>query len=111
MATYPKGNKFITKFMIDGERHTRMHDTKNEGEAWELQARAALKLGKALPEEAVKRIGGSDAGSLGNLLRETATLHWSKGKDSSKCELNAQTFVNVVRRGHGHRGSLQSGEH
>jgi integrase len=101
MATYPKGNKFITKFMIDGERHTRMHDTKNEGEAWELQARAALKLGKALPEEAVKRIGGSDAGSLGNLLRETATLHWSKGKDSSKCELNAQTFVTWCGEGMG----------
>jgi len=93
VPTYPKGNKFITKFMLDGERHTRMHDTKKEGEAWELQARAALKLGKPLPD-AEKRIGGSDAGTLGNLLRETATLHWSKGKDSSKCELNATTFVN-----------------
>lgn len=93
MATYPKGNKFITKFMIDGVRHTRMHDTEAEGEAWELQSRANLKLGKAIPV-AEKKIGGSDAGALGNLLRETATLHWAKGKDSSKCELNATTFVN-----------------
>jgi integrase len=93
MATYPKGNKFITKFMVDGKRHTKMHDTAAEGEAWELTARGALKLGKAIPE-GEKKIGGSDAGSLGNLLRETATLHWSKGKDSSKCELNASTFVN-----------------
>jgi integrase len=92
MTTYPKGNKFITKFMVDGTRHTKMHDTRAEGEGWELEARGALKLGKPLPD-AEKRIGGSDAGTLGNLLRETATLHWSKGKDSSKCELNAQTFV------------------
>jgi integrase len=92
MATYPKGNKFITKFMVNGDRHVKMHDTQAEGEAWELQARAALKLGKPLPTTE-KRIGGSDAGTLGNLLRETATLHWSKGKDSSKCELNASTFV------------------
>jgi integrase len=92
LATYPKGNKYITKFMVNGERHTKMHDTQAEGEAWELEARAALKLGKPMPQ-AEKKIGGSDAGKLGNLLRETATLHWSKGKDSSKCELNAATFV------------------
>lgn len=93
MATYAKGNKFITKFMVNGDRYVRMHDTEAEGQAWELEARAALKLGKPLPQ-AEKKIGGSDAGKLSNLLRETATLHWAKGKDSSKTELNATTFVN-----------------
>ncbi len=96
MPTYRKGKKFITKFMVDGVRHSRMTDTEAKGEAWELQARAALKLGQPLPDAEVRRIGGTDAGTLGNLFRETEVQHWSRQKDSSKTILNASIFVQWV---------------
>ncbi len=92
MATTPKGKGFITRFMIDGERHTKVTKTRTEGEAWELEARAALKLGKPLPQ-GEKKLGGSDAGTIGNLLRETIKMHWSKAKGSHGQVTNATTFM------------------
>lgn len=93
MATYPKGNKFITKFMVDGKRHTKMHDTQADGEAWELTARAALKLGKPIPDAAPVRVGGKDSNTLGGVLRSAEKLHWSKLRASEKQMGNARIFV------------------
>ncbi|UYO52482.1 tyrosine-type recombinase/integrase [Rhodopseudomonas palustris] len=96
MATYAKGNKFITKFMVDGKRHTKMHDTKEEGEAWELQARAALKLGKPMPEQPT-RVGGVDTGTMQNVLRSATTLHWNQlRRGGQKSVMNAGIFVDWV---------------
>src|SRR5690348_2230778 len=95
MATYPKGGKFITKFMVNGVRHTRMTDTKAQGEAWELAARAALKLGKELPEpEGVARsLGGRDGDTLAGVLRTAEKLHWGKMGASHRTAENAALFV------------------
>lgn len=78
MPTYAKGNKFITKFMVDGVRHTRMHNTQEEGEAWEMQARAALKLGKPIPDNTQRRVGGKDSNTLAGVLRSAENLHWGQ---------------------------------
>jgi integrase len=98
MATYAKGNKFITKFMVAGERHVRMTDTQASGEAWELAARSALMLGKPIPEpegKPVRSVGGTDAGTMRGVLRSAETLHWAHLKDP-KGALNANTFVDWV---------------
>jgi integrase len=94
MATYPKGNKFITKFMVDGDRHTKMHDTRAEGEAWELNARAALKLGKPIPEADKGKVGGKDSKTVGGALRAAKLKRWNaKGASSAKTVLNGDVFA------------------
>ena len=96
MATYAKGNKFITKFMVGGERHVRMTDTAPQGEAWELAARAALKLGKSIPEPEGKgtvSIGGGDTGTLAGALRSAVKNHWGKLRASGRTVGNAELFV------------------
>lgn len=95
MPTYAKGNKFITKFMVDGQRKSKMHDTEAEGEAWELSARAALKLGKPIPEDKPVRLGGADANSMAGVLRSATSLHWGQLRGGGKKQvLNAEIFVN-----------------
>lgn len=95
MPTYAKGNKFITKFMVSGERPSMMTDTREEGEAWELQARAAIKLGKPIPDLGTKKsVGGSDAATVGGALRSAETLHWSRLRNSDKSVNNARIFAN-----------------
>lgn len=96
MATYPKGKKFITKFMVDGERYVRTTKTKEAGEAWELAARAALKMGKPVPEPEGEgqKVGGRDAGTLANALRAAKQKHWSKFKTPVEhASLAAKVFV------------------
>jgi len=94
MPTYAKGNKFITKFMVNGTRYTKMHGTAAEGEAWELSARAALKLGKPIPQDEVKRVGGKDVGTVAGAFRAASSKRWlPAGDGSSKQMLNAETFM------------------
>lgn len=96
MPTYPQGRKFITKFMVGGVRYTRMTDSADVGAAWELAARAALKLGKPLPEpDAPKKdTRGGGGASVSVVLRATRTRHWEPmGPGADKQILNAETFV------------------
>src|SRR5690554_6131582 len=94
MAVRKKGNQWQADFMVKGERHRRSFDTEAAAEAWELQARAALKLGKPIPDEETKRQGGKDRDTLKGLLRDTIALHWKlKGKGACKQVVNAEVFV------------------
>lgn len=97
MASRRKGNKWMADFMVDGVRYRQTgFNSEAESDAWELEARAALKLGKPLPEVR-KKLGGVDSGSLGGLLRETERLHWDIAcKPGNKSRLNARTFVDFV---------------
>jgi integrase len=96
MPTYEKGGKWITKFMVKGQRPSKITDTREEGEAWELTARAALKLGKPIPDGAKKSVGGKDAASVGGALRSAETLHWARLRNSDKSVSNARLFANWV---------------
>jgi integrase len=99
MATYAKGGKFITKFMVSGKRHARMTDTEAQGEAWELAARAALKLGKPIPEPdgGSLSVGGHDAGKMSNVLRSAEVNHWRTLRRGGTGQVkNASAFVNWV---------------
>lgn len=95
MAVRQKGGQFQADFMVRGERHRRSFDTKEEAEAWELEARAALKLGKPVPApkaQPVRTLGGGDAATMRGVLRSAERLHWAGLKDD-KSALNANTFV------------------
>ncbi|NPU64580.1 tyrosine-type recombinase/integrase [Bradyrhizobium sp. 83012] len=94
MPTYAKGNKFITKFMVNGQRPTKMHDTREEGEAWELMARAAIKLGKPIPDTETAKVGGKDSSTVGGALRAAKLKRWApKGDGSVKTCVNAEVFT------------------
>ncbi len=96
MPTYAKGHKFITKFMVDGKRHTAMTDTAADGEAWELEARAAIKRGQPVPKAGIKSLGGKDTETIGGALRSAETLHWGRLRNSGKSVSNATVFANWV---------------
>jgi integrase len=76
-----------------------MTDTEARGEAWELAARAALKLGKPIPDPEGKSltVGGRDAGKMSNVLRSAEVHHWNTlpGK-GIKQVANAAAFVKWV---------------
>lgn len=96
MPTYAKDSKYVTKFMVAGARHSTLTDTKAQGEAWELQARAALALGKPVPPpagKAAQRLGGAGSGTLAHVLRSAETLHWKTLRGSSRSVQNAASFV------------------
>lgn len=95
MPTYVKGNRFITKVSTPEGRKVRMTDTRAAGEAWELAVKAAVKLGKAVPEPDGKApsVGGRDAGTLSNVLRSAVSLHWGKMRASHRTVGNAEIFV------------------
>lgn len=92
MAVTAKGNSYQAAFMVAGERHRKQFPTKVEAEAWELQGRAALKLGKPVPDGGRSAVG-SDARTLAGVLRSAETLHWGRLKGSSRTALNASIFV------------------
>ena len=95
MPTYSKGNKYITKVTTPAGRITRMTDTREAGEAWELAVRAAVKLGKPIPEPEGKApsLGGKDAGTMAGVLRNAEALHWNKLRASHRTVGNATLFV------------------
>ena len=86
MSARRKGGQYYADFMIAGARHRAFgFESRRECEAWELQARAAIKLGKPLPSgPRGKSVGGGDAGKMSNVLRSAITLHWSKNRGSEK---------------------------
>lgn len=77
MATRPRGGSFQTDFMVAGTRYRETFDTKDEGEAWELEARAAIKRGLPVPPT---KNGKSDTGAslatLGPLWEHVKKTHY-----------------------------------
>lgn len=93
MAVRSKGKKWQADFMYEGDRLRQSFDTKAEAEAWELEARAALKRGQPVPQAAAQTLGGKDSGTLANVLRSAEALHWGRLRNSSKTVANAKIFV------------------
>lgn len=67
----------MADFMVAGTRYRETFDRQDEAEAWELEARAALVLGKPVP---AARNNKSDTGAaldtLGPLFEHTKRTHW-----------------------------------
>jgi integrase len=95
MAVYPKGRQFQANFMVKGRRYRKEFPSQVEAEAWELEVRAAVKLGKALPDSTLpKSVGGVDAGTLGAVFRSADRLHWSRlNSGKNKSPICAGIFV------------------
>lgn len=99
MAVRKKGGQYQADFMIAGERHRRSFNSEAEAEAWELQARAAIKLGKPVPEpvgQAAPTLGGRDVGTVGMAVRSAERLHWDKLRGSGAAVRNAKLFEKWV---------------
>lgn len=94
MAVRRKGRQYQADFMVSGERHRKSFATEAEAEAWEMQTRAAIKLGKPLPSPGPKSLGGRDAGTIGALVRDASRLHW--GPRGAKQAMNAEVFARFV---------------
>lgn len=92
MAVYAKGRQWQANFTVKGKRFRKSFETKAEAEAFELNTRADLKLGKKVVVNQTS-VGGGDKDTLQNVLRSAETLHWSRLRGSHRTVLNAQTFV------------------
>lgn len=77
MATRKRGASWQTDFMISGERYRETFETEAEGEAWELEARAAIKLGKTVPAPKSKvKSEANLLATIGGLFDYTEREHW-----------------------------------
>ena len=94
MTVRRKGRQYQADFMVGGKRHRRSFNSQTEAEAWELETRAALKMGRVLPEASPKGVGRKDARTIGGVLRDAALLHWRlSGKGLGKQAEVAGVFV------------------
>lgn len=108
MPTYTKrtrnGVKYLTRVTVPKSVHpkgriSRVTKDAATGQAWELAVKAAIKLGKPIPEPegAVRSVGGGDTGTMAQVLRSAATLHWGQLRKGGTSQVkNANHFVNWV---------------
>lgn len=97
MAIREKGGKYLADFMVDGVRYREVFPSKVEAEAWELQSRAALKLGQPIQKREFNptaAAGGLD--TLGGLFNHVVKLHWTNAKSAADQKRNGQRFVDFV---------------
>ena len=93
MAVRPKGNStYMVDFMVKGERVRVFGFTdKNEAQAWELSARAAIKRDQPLPS--VGKATTNHGVTIREHFRQVAPLQW-KGKKAEKgLSRTAELFV------------------
>lgn len=94
MTTYPRGTGFETKFMVGGVRYSGHHQTREDGEAWELESRARLKKGRpVIPAD--ETATGSRAGKvtdLGALVEHCTKIRWASQKAGFTAIKNAELF-------------------
>jgi integrase len=91
MAVRERGDSWQVDFMVRGERFRFTFDEKDEAEAWELQARANIKRGLALPPvKKVDEAATKAQGSLKNVFAHLEETRWKAQPRSYK-----QTMVDV----------------
>jgi integrase len=97
MATRQRGDLFQADFMVAGVRHRESFPTQAEAEAWELEARAALKMGRPLPTPKTQRsaTGGSLA-MLGGLFDYVEREHWRNNPKITSPETAVRCAREVV---------------
>ncbi len=102
MATNPRGPSWQTKFMVAGSLYRETFDTKEEGEAWELEARAAIKRGQPVPVPKQKlATEAASLHTLGGLFDYVEREHWRNNPQISEPETalrNARFVVNFFGR-------------
>lgn len=94
MATYPRGAGYETKFMVSGVRHVANFKTEAEGQAWELASRAALKLGKPIPDP--NESGSSRTHkiqTISDLVEHVYKVRWASMKVPEQPKKNADLFT------------------
>jgi integrase len=77
MAVRKRGSGYLADFMVNGTRYRETFTTEVEAKAWELEARAALTVGKPLPPVSNGRTEtGGGLSTLGALFDYTCVNHW-----------------------------------
>ncbi|UJX45736.1 site-specific integrase [Xanthobacter sp. YC-JY1] len=99
MSPRLKGNNWFADFTAGGTRYREFgFRTKAEAEAWELEARAAIKRGKALPtgpSAARPATGVAGISTIRGLFDHVVKIRWSNMK-SGASTLSARLFVDWV---------------
>lgn len=96
MPTYPRGGKWQANFMLDGKRYRETFDTEAQAEAYELECRAAVKLGKEPPSPRGDCARVSQAATIGGLVDYCADHHWKGKKSEDTLVKNARMFSDWV---------------
>lgn len=94
MTTTQRGAGYETKFMVAGTRYVGTFKTREEGEAWELEGRAALKLGKPVPDP--DEHGSRNAHkiqTIQDLVEHVNKVRWSGHKAGFSQKKNGDLFA------------------
>ena len=93
MPVRPRGSKFQADFMLSKSRIRETFDTQAEAEAYEMECRAAHKLGKPIPSLKGGTSKASQAATLGGLVDYCELHHWRGRKAEKMLVLNARQFA------------------
>jgi integrase len=77
MAVRQRGSSFVVDFMVKGKRTRETFDDETSARRWEIEAKAAIALGKSLPSVRNNRTdSGGGLDTLGQLYDYTVERHW-----------------------------------
>ncbi|MFG1362116.1 tyrosine-type recombinase/integrase [Xanthobacter versatilis] len=104
MTARQQHKKYLGDFTAGGVRHRRMFNSKEEAEAWELQSRANLALGKSVqrrqhaPAKHIASVAQDGLNTVQGLLEHVSRVYWAGTKSATTQVRNAQRFANFVGR-------------
>jgi integrase len=82
--------------MLGGKRYRETFETEAQAEAYELECRAAVKLGKPIPSPRGDAARVSQAATIGGLVDYCAQHHWKGKKSEDTLVKNARMFADWV---------------
>lgn len=92
MAVRERHGSWQADVKLGPTRYRETFKTKPEAEAWELEAKAAHKLGKPVPKPGGGQVKKAKIGTLGELVRHATKLHWASKKSGESLAHNAILF-------------------
>lgn len=96
MAVRERGGSFQADVKLGDVRHRETFKTREEAEAWELEARAAYKLGKPIPKPGGGQVKNAKIANIADLAAHCEKVHWRGKKASADLVRNAYLFVKWV---------------
>lgn len=96
MAVYQRGSSYQANFMLQGRRIRETFESAAQAEAYELECRAAAKLGKPLPNPRGDAAKVTQAATIGGLVDYCSTHHWKGKKSEDTLVKNARMFADWV---------------
>lgn len=96
MSVRERGGSFQADVKLGDKRYRETFKTREEAEAWELEARAADKLGKPIPRPGTGQVKNAKISTISDLAAHCEKVHWRGKRAAADLVRNAFVFVKWV---------------